>query len=353
MTQTHTRPAHALPVYRSAMLRVVNGANLGDAMSHAEELQLEDTYSLQPGATLERLMVMSGDNGHFNVAEESPRRNTPQSTNRNTPQNTTATLGATVVLDSCLTMMSRSGEVFEILLLVEITETGHVRETYALPLAPMVPKTDYLLVGIDRDSAKTRMAQLACVSFTRGTHITMATGEQCPVENLSVGDRVLTRDDGVQEIRWIGQNTQRAVGEFAPIRIAAGALHNEGDLLVSPDHRLFIYQRSDALGAGRSELLIKARHLVNGDTICSEPGGFVDYYQLLFDRHQIIFAEGIAAETLLADQRTHAALPRALADKLLSGGGKHGDAAHLDFEISGSLLDRPDAAALLRRASTR
>ena len=86
---------------------------------------------------------------------------------------------------------------------------------------------------------------------------------------------------------------------------------------MSPDHRLFIYQRSDELGAGRSELLIKARHLVNGDTIHAQPGGFVDYFQLLFDRHQIIFAEGIAAETLLADHRTHAALPPELAEKLL------------------------------------
>ncbi|WP_457771069.1 Hint domain-containing protein [Phycobium rhodophyticola] len=156
----------------------------------------------------------------------------------------------------------------------------------------------------------------------------------------------------MQEIRWIGQTTQRAVGEFAPVRIAAGALHNEGDLLVSPDHRLFIYQRSDALGAGRSELLIKARHLVNGDSIQFQSGGFVDYFQLLFDRHQIIFAEGIAAETLLADQRTHAALPRDIAARLLAD-RTHDDSSHHDFEVSGNLLDRPDAAALLRRASTR
>ncbi|MCF3593861.1 Hint domain-containing protein [Rhodobacteraceae bacterium LMO-12] len=337
MTQSNTRPAHALPVYTSAMLSVVNGANLGDPLSHADDLQLEDSYALRHAAEPVRLAVMAGENGHFVIAQGTA----------------TGTPGATVVLDSCLTLMTRASEVVELLVLVEIDETGHARAIYGLPLAPLEAKAEYLLVGIDREAAKTRMAQMACVSFTRGTQITMATGQQRPIESLQIGDRVLTRDDGAQEIRWIGNSTMRASGEFAPIRIAAGALHNAGDLLVSPDHRLFIYQRSDAFGAGRSELLIKARHLVNGDTIHAQPGGFVDYFQLLFDRHQIIFAEGIAAETLLADQRTHAALPRALADKLLSSGRNHGDAAHLEFEVSAKLLDRPDAAALLRRASTR
>jgi hypothetical protein len=50
------------------------------------------------------------------------------------------------------------------------------------------------------------------------------------------------------------------VGEFAPIVITKGALHNENDLPVSPDHRLFVCQREDKLGAGRSEVLVKVRH---------------------------------------------------------------------------------------------
>jgi len=69
----------------------------------------------------------------------------------------------------------------------------------------------------------------------------MASGEQHKIEQFSVGDKVLTRDDGPQAVRWIGQTTLRAMGEFAPIMITNGALHNENDLLVSPDHRLFVY----------------------------------------------------------------------------------------------------------------
>lgn len=331
------RPAHALPVYRSAMLPAVSGANMGDALCFAAELQLEDSYRLTPDAALCPLSVTAGEDGHFTIAASSE----------------TGTKGAKLALDSCLTFMTRKSEVIECLVLVEIDDQGHAAEIYALPLAPMEPKTDYLLVGIDRDSARTRMAQLACVSFTRGTHVTMASGEQRPIETLAPGDRVLTRDDGAQPIRWIGQSTHRAVGVFAPVVISAGTLHNSRDLVVSPDHRLFIYQRSDALGAGRSELLIKARHLVNGETITVQRGGFVDYFQLLFDRHQIIFAEGIAAETLLADPRNQAALPRDIARRLLARDAGHRRPAHLDFEIGPALLDRPDAADLLRRASTR
>ncbi|MEZ5715485.1 MAG: Hint domain-containing protein [Paracoccaceae bacterium] len=337
MSSESDRPSQALPVYASGALRVANGANLGDGLGFADELQLEDTYALAHDATPRRLSLQASAGDHFAIA----------------PGSALGQPGATLVVDSCLTLMTRQSEVVELLVLVEVDGAGDVAEIYGLPLAPLEPKNDYLLVGIDRDGARTRMAQLACTSFTRGTHITLATGAQTPIEDLKPGDRILTRDDGPQELRWIGHTTQRAVGEFAPIVITAGTLHNARDLKVSPDHRLFIYQRSDQLGAGRSELLVKARHLLNGDTIFVQQGGFVDYFQLLFDRHQIIFAEGIAAETLLADRRNQAALPDEVAQRILADATRHADAAHLDFEVSGKLLDRPDAAELLRRASTR
>ena len=78
---------------------------------------------------------------------------------------------------------------------------------------------------------------------------------------------------GRKKVQWIGQNTVRAVGEFTPICIKAGTLNNDNDLIVSPDHRLFIYQRSDELGAGRAELLVKVRYLLNGDTVFTQTGG--------------------------------------------------------------------------------
>jgi len=130
-------------------------------------------------------------------------------------------------------------------------------------------------------------------------------------------------------------------------------LNNEHDLIVSPDHRLFIYQRSDEVGAGRSELLVKVRHLVNGMTVTVMDGGFVDYFQLLFDSHQIIYAEGIAAETMLIDTRTKPVLPEALSEAMGEIIPGHSDLPHAGLDVNEALLNRPDAAELLRKASSR
>ena len=337
MNHESLRNTQSVPVYLAQELCVSNGANLGDCLSFADDLDLHDTYELRGGARLHHISMTMDGPGPFTIARNSA----------------VGRPGAPVHLDCCLTLMSGAGRTKEMLVLVETDTTGHVAEIYAMPLAPLHPKTGYALVGIDRAGALQKFAQTACASFTRGTHITMASGAQCPVEALQPGDLVLTRDDGAQPVRWIGQTTLRAVGEFAPIRIRAGALNNENDLLVCADHRLFIYQRSDALGVGRHEVLVRARHLINGDTVQRESGGFVDYYQLLFDTHQIIYAEGIAAETLLVDPRTRAVLPDDLGDDPIPDSETHGARAHLRYEVGQALLDHPDTAALLKRASTR
>ncbi|WP_370212161.1 Hint domain-containing protein [Roseovarius sp.] len=325
-----------LQVHLAQDFCVVTGANMGDALSFSEELEFDDTYELSHQAKTHALVLDSGQEGHFEIAKGS----------------SLGTPGHRVIVDSCLTFRSAGGGTIEMLVLVEIDGLGDVSGLYARALAPLAPRTDYTLVGIDTDHARAKFAQIACVSFSRGTRITLATGAQTPIENLQVGDRVLTRDDGPRPVRWIGSSTARATGDLAPVRIRKGALNNSDDLVVSPDHRLFIYQRSDALGAGRHEILVRARHLVNGDTITQEDGGFIDYFQLLFDHHQIIYAEGIAAETLLVDTRTRGALPADLADAIENALPDHAQRPHLEFEVAQSLLDHPNMAEILRRAST-
>ena len=327
--------AFALPVLPGAAFVAEAGANMGDSLSFADDLVPDDVYVLARGTRARRLSLHPDGPARFRVAED---------TGAGRPH-------ALVHLDSCLTFMSADGETLDVLLLVEVNADGDMTELHLLPLAPLQPKLRYTLVTIDTESAAARLAEIACVSFSRGTHITMASGAQRRIEDLRPGDRVLTRDDGPQEIRWIGQSTLRAHGEQAPILIRAGTLHNARDLIVSPEHRLFVYQRRDVLGAGRSEVLVRARHLVNGDSVCRIEGGFVDYFQILFDRHQIIYAEGIAAETLLLDPRTSPALPADLAARLSQTlGPRHGVGLE-DFEVPEQLLDLPDAVAILRRAS--
>jgi len=337
MARSRPAPAQSLPVYAASEFAATDGANMGDPLSFASELILDDIYELPFGIEPRRLAILPGDDRHFRVAA---------STDIGTPD-------ATLVLDSALSFMSDDGALHEALLLVEVDADGGASEIYLLPLTALRSGVEYRLVGIDADNARQKFAQVACVSFTRGTHITLSSGEQRLVEDLAIGDRVLTRDDGVQKIRWIGQNTVRAVGDFAPIKIHAGTLNNDHDLIVSPDHRLFIYQRSDEIGAGQSEVLVKARHLVNGMTVTVMDGGFVDYFQLLFDSHQIIYAEGIAAETMLIDTRTKPVLPADLSAAMGEVIPGHSDLPHAGLDINEALLNRPDAAELLRKASGR
>jgi len=310
------KPAQSIPVYDATAFLVIDGANIDGTLSYASEAVLDDVFELRAQADRKRLSVHVLGRDAYAVAA---------GTELGTP-------GARIVVDSCLTVMTSAGSTIELLVLVELDEDHMVQGVYVLPLAQMTPMAHYRLVGIDRESAVRKLAQVACVAFSRGTNITLSTGAQKPVEDLQVGDRVLTRDDGSQIVRWIGVNTVRAVGDFAPIVIKAGTLNNTRDLVVSPDHRLFIYQRRDALGAGRSEVLVKARHLVNGDTVVQQDGGFVDYFQLLFDEHQIIYAEGIAAETLLVDTRTRPAVEDDLPEDLLKAADGHSGWLHSGTE---------------------
>lgn len=337
MTQTvETRSIQTLPVIRAEAFTVISGVAEGDALSFADELMLDDIYGLEPGTPRAQLVVaLEGESRTFEVMAE---------TQIGTP-------GNTVHLDCCLTFMSPDGTTSEALVLVEVEDEA-AAAIYLLPLAALEAKTDYRLVGINRTTATTRFAEVACVSFTRGTHITLASGAQVRIEKLKVGDRVLTRDDGPQAIRWIGHSTLRAVGEFAPVMIRKGALNNANDLILSPDHRIFVYQRQDHIGAGRAEVLIKVRHLINGTSVVQQEGGFVDYFQLLFDDHQIIYAEGIAAESLWIDPRTKGAVPSEVSRLISDDGPGHAHRQHLDYEVRDQLMTEGDAVDLLRRAST-
>jgi len=184
---------------------------------------------------------------------------------------------------------------------------------YILPLSPMGPQIEYTLVKMEEPQPEERLMDLLCISFARGTMITLGDGSQRPIEGLAPGDRVLTRDHGPQELCWVGHVTLRAVGAYAPVVIAAGVMGNAGDLVVSQHHRMFLYQRRRAAGMSASEILVQAKHLINGETIFLREGGFVDYYSLVFDAHEIIYAEGIPAESLMVTEATVARLPPDLA----------------------------------------
>jgi len=138
--------------------------------------------------------------------------------------------------------------------------------------------------------------QMQPTCFTPGTLITTPTGLRL-IETLAVGDLVETMDNGAQPIRWIGRQRVRGVGEFAPIRFQPGALGNVRELLVSQQHRMLLSGWRAELMFGERQVLAAAKHLVNGDTVHLSPREGVEYLHLMFDCHEVIFAEGIPTES--------------------------------------------------------
>ncbi|MGB7268164.1 MAG: Hint domain-containing protein [Albidovulum sp.] len=132
--------------------------------------------------------------------------------------------------------------------------------------------------------------------FVAGTLISVP-GGVVPVETLQPGDLVMTLDQGPQPIRWVGQRSVDASADFAPVRFAPGVIGNARALLVSPQHRMLVSGWMAELYFGRTEVLVAAKHLDGAPGVSLAPMAQVIYVHLLFDRHEIIFAEGAASES--------------------------------------------------------
>jgi len=135
------------------------------------------------------------------------------------------------------------------------------------------------------------------ICFTPGARILTQTGER-PVETLRVGDMVVTRDSGVQAVRWIGRRTVPGRGRFAPVRIAPAVADGaRAELLVSPQHRLLFTGYKAQLLFGQDEVLVAAKYLIDDVAVTRQPIDEITYIHLMFDHHEVIYAEGIATES--------------------------------------------------------
>ncbi|MFY0633594.1 MAG: Hint domain-containing protein [Vannielia sp.] len=132
--------------------------------------------------------------------------------------------------------------------------------------------------------------------FAPGTMIACEGGAR-PVESLKAGDRVLTRDRGLLPLVWVGSKSVAGLGDFAPIRIRAGALGNSRDLVVSPQHRILIEGWRAEMCFGEAEVLVSAKSLIGHDGVHSAPCREVTWWHLMFDTHEIIEAEGVPTES--------------------------------------------------------
>ena len=132
--------------------------------------------------------------------------------------------------------------------------------------------------------------------FLSGTRILTDKGE-IAVENLVIGDRVVTAEGKLEPVKWIGYQTVKPNQVKQPLRgypilIKAGALGNnlpQRDLYVSPDHGMYF-----------EGVLINAGALVNGTSIIkTEPTEAFTYYHVELENHALLLAEGALAESYL------------------------------------------------------
>lgn len=146
--------------------------------------------------------------------------------------------------------------------------------------------------------------------YTPGTMITTLRGE-CPVEHLQVDDRVVTRDNGIQPVRWVGR-TQLFLHDFQvdphllPVFIRQGSLGKdlpERDMLVSPNHRVLVANAKTAIKFNEREVLVAAKHLTTPGVHTVQSSG-TTYIHFMCDKHEVVLADGIWTESFQPDDNS-------------------------------------------------
>lgn len=144
------------------------------------------------------------------------------------------------------------------------------------------------------------------VCFTGGTWFETANGPAL-IETLKSGDQLQTTDRGLQTIKWIWakkwtRNNLRDHPKLRPVKIKSGALGNglpKQDLMVSRQHRILVVSKIAQRIFNSSEVLVPAKDLLELEGVdiavdCED----VTYFHILFDRHEIVFANGVPSESL-------------------------------------------------------
>lgn len=142
------------------------------------------------------------------------------------------------------------------------------------------------------------------VCFGVGTNIRTPLGS-VEIENLRIGDQVVTADNGTQTIRFIQRQHfvfRKREDKNRPIVFKAGSLGAglpRRDLVVSPQHRMLLPSKGVPNAESSSGVFYPAKSLTDMPGVRVKRGvKFVDYFHLLLDRHEVIFAEGLPTESL-------------------------------------------------------
>ncbi|MGJ8605703.1 MAG: Hint domain-containing protein [Marivita sp.] len=192
---------------------------------------------------------------------------------------------------------------------ITVIETGTRKPPLLMFLNGMPPRHrdlwvvhTSLLTSVTQSDAE---VQGAVICFTPKTRILTPDGVK-PIEELREGDLVQTKDNGCQEIQWMGQRRMSGARLFAmpklrPIRIRAGVFgldEPDEDLLVSPEHRMLIKGRVAMDLFNTPEVLVAARDLVDHDNVSVDlTVREITYVHMLLPQHEILFANGVESES--------------------------------------------------------
>ncbi len=160
--------------------------------------------------------------------------------------------------------------------------------------------------------------------FTPGTKIATPKGERL-VEELQVGDRVITRDNGIQEIRWVGARDMTGAefekaAHLKPVLIRQGALGNdlpERDMMVSPNHRVLVANDKTALYFEEREVLVAAKHLTGLEGVDIVDVSQTTYIHIMFDQHEVILSDGSWTESFQPGDMSLAGIGNAQRQEIL------------------------------------
>jgi hypothetical protein len=166
----------------------------------------------------------------------------------------------------------------------------------SLLLSGSYETTDFTLSNVGSPGASDFVVTTtAAPCFAAGTRILTARGEVA-VEALRIGDRLVSAFGRMAPVVWLGHRRvdcrrHPRPAELWPVRIEAGAFGDDRPfraLWLSPDHAVYV-------NGG----LVPIRYLVNGASIAQVPVDEVTYWHVELPAHEVILAEGLAAESYL------------------------------------------------------
>ncbi len=190
--------------------------------------------------------------------------------------------------------------------MIDVAESNRPLLMFLNELPPA--NTDLWIVHrVYSDESRQRVTDLpgGVICFTAGTQIRTEQGLKL-VQDLGPGDKVLTKDNGAQEIQWVGARRMSgarlyAMPELRPIRFRAGALNAgepDEDLLVSPNHRMLVKGDAARVLFNAPEVLVAAKDLLNDRSITVDYNvREVTYVHLMFEAHQVLWANGVETES--------------------------------------------------------